>query len=61
MLLLRWLLVGGAVLLLKMRGSTALIAAVLTRDRPRISGGRYSALKPDAARKLPFPGYCQPR
>lgn len=59
--LLRWLLVGGAVLLLRMRGSTALIAAGLARDRPRFSGGRYSALEPDAARKLPFPSYCQPR
>lgn len=41
--------------------AAALIAAGLARDCPRFSGGRYFALEPDAARKLPFPHYCQPR
>ena len=39
----------------------ALIRAGLARDCPRYSGGRYAAVEPAAARKLPFPSYCRRR
>jgi endonuclease YncB( thermonuclease family) len=39
----------------------AVIAAGLARDCPRYSKGRYARLEQPAARKLPFPTYCQPR
>ena len=38
-----------------------LVNAGLARDCPRFSAGRYAAAKPNAARELPFPGYCRPR
>ena len=39
----------------------ALIEAGLARDCPRFSRGRYAELEPEAARRLPLPGYCTPR
>lgn len=39
----------------------AIIQAGLARDCPRYSGGRYADLEPPAAKRLPFPGYCEPR
>jgi micrococcal nuclease len=38
-----------------------LIEAGLARDCPRFSRGRYAELEPEAARRLPLPGYCTPR
>jgi endonuclease YncB( thermonuclease family) len=38
-----------------------LIAAGLARDCPRYSQGRYVAVEPEAAHRLPLPDYCRPR
>jgi hypothetical protein len=40
-----------------------MIEAGLARNGPRYSYGRYAALEPRAARRLPLPlpGYCIPR
>jgi endonuclease YncB( thermonuclease family) len=38
-----------------------LIEAGLARDCPRYSHGRYAALEPEAAHRLPLPDYCAPR
>jgi micrococcal nuclease len=38
-----------------------LIEAGLARDCPRYSHGRYAALEPETAGRLPPPGYCAPR
>ena len=38
-----------------------LIQAGLPRDCSRYSHGRYAALEPEAARRLPLPDYCTPR
>jgi hypothetical protein len=35
-----------------------LIEAGLARNGPRYSYGRYAVLEPQAARRLPLPGYC---
>ena len=39
----------------------ALIASGKTRDCPRYSDSRYSALEPETVIFLPFPKYCIPR
>jgi micrococcal nuclease len=38
-----------------------MIEAGLARNCPRSSRGRYAELEPEAARRLPLPGYCMPR
>jgi micrococcal nuclease len=38
-----------------------LIEAGLARDCARYSHGRYAALEPEAARRLPLPSYCSAR